>query len=125
MLALTATPIPRTLALTFYGDLSISTLRHLPPGRQPIRTELRDRSALPKIEGFIAAAGGRQSFVVVPLVSESEALTVASAEAELVRLRVLPQLRIGLVHGQQRADDRDLTMQAFAAASWTCWWPPP
>ena len=70
VLALTATPIPRTLALTFYGDLSISTLRHLPPGRQPIRTELRDRSALPKIEAFIAAeaAEGRQSFVVVPLV---------------------------------------------------------
>ena len=65
VLALTATPIPRTLALTFYGDLSISTLRHLPPGRQPIRTELRDRSALPKIEGFIAAEaaeGGRASW---------------------------------------------------------------
>ncbi|HEY7846690.1 MAG TPA: ATP-dependent DNA helicase RecG [Candidatus Limnocylindria bacterium] len=118
VLALTATPIPRTLALTFYGDLSISTLRHLPPGRQPIRTELRDRSALPRIQAFIAgeAAEGRQSFVVVPLVSESEALTVASAEAEVERLReALPQLRIGLVHGQQRADDRDVTMQAFAA----------
>ena len=118
VLALTATPIPRTLALTFYGDLSISTLRHLPPGRQPIRTELRNRSALPKIEGFIAseAGEGRQSFVVVPLVTESEALTVASAEAELTRLQAtLPQLRIGLVHGQQRADDRDVTMQAFAA----------
>ena len=118
VLALTATPIPRTLALTFYGDLSISTLRHLPPGRQPIRTELRDRSALPKVEAFIAAeaAEGRQSFVVVPLVSESEALTVASAEAELIRLQeALPKLRIGLVHGQQRADDRDVTMQAFAA----------
>ena len=118
VLALTATPIPRTLALTFYGDLSISTLRHLPPGRQPIRTELRDRSALPKIEGFIAAEAGEghQSFVVVPLVTESEALTVASAEAELTRLQeALPQLRVGLVHGQQRADDRDVTMQAFAA----------
>ncbi|HKO33098.1 MAG TPA: ATP-dependent DNA helicase RecG [Candidatus Limnocylindria bacterium] len=118
VLALTATPIPRTLALTFYGDLSISTLRHLPPGRQPIRTELRDRAALPKIEAFIAAeaAERRQSFVVVPLVSESEALTVASAEAEVVRLQeALPGLHIGLVHGQQRADDRDVTMQAFAA----------
>jgi ATP-dependent DNA helicase RecG len=118
VLALTATPIPRTLALTFYGDLSISTLRHLPPGRQPIRTELRNRSAMPRIEAFIAdeAGEGRQSFVVVPLVSESEALTVASAEAELARLQgALPQLRIGLVHGQQRADDRDVTMQAFAA----------
>ena len=120
VLALTATPIPRTLALTFYGDLSISTLRHLPPGRQPIRTELRDRAALPKIEAFIAgeAAEGRQSFVVVPLVTESEVLTVASAEAELIRLQdALPQLRIGLVHGQQRADDRDATMQSFAAGA--------
>ena len=118
VLALTATPIPRTLALTFYGDLSISTIRHLPPGRQPIRTEIRDRRALPKIEAFLAseAAEGRQSFVVVPLVAESEALMVASAEAEVERLRGrLPQLRIGLVHGQQRADERDTTMQAFAA----------
>jgi ATP-dependent DNA helicase RecG len=118
VLALTATPIPRTLALTFYGDLSISTIRELPPGRQPVRTEIRDRSALPKIEAFLAAeaAAGRQSFVVVPLVVESEALTVASAEAEAERLRAsLPALRIGLVHGQQRADDRDATMQAFAA----------
>jgi ATP-dependent DNA helicase RecG len=119
VLALTATPIPRTLALTFYGDLSISTIRELPPGRQPIRTEVRNRSSLPRIEAFLAAEadGGRQSFVVVPLVSESEALTVASAEAEVERLRgALPQLRIGLVHGQQRADERDRTMQQFAAA---------
>ena len=118
VLALTATPIPRTLALTFYGDLSISTIRELPPGRQPIRTEVRDRAAMPRIEAFLAseAAAGRQSFVVVPLVSESEALTVASAEAEVERLRAaLPQLRVGLVHGQQRATERDATMQAVAA----------
>jgi ATP-dependent DNA helicase RecG len=118
VLALTATPIPRTLALTFYGDLSISTIRELPPGRQPIRTEVRGRAALPRIEAFLAseAAAGRQSFVVVPLVSESEALTVASAEAEVERLRAaLPQLRVGLVHGQQRATERDATMQAVAA----------
>ena len=118
VLALTATPIPRTLALTFYGDLAISTIRQLPPGRQPIRTEIRGRSALPRIEDFLAAEAGegRQSFVVVPLVAESEALTVASAEAEVERLRGrLPALRIDLVHGQQRADARDATMQAFAA----------
>ena len=117
VLALTATPIPRTLALTFYGDLAISTIRELPPGRQPIRTEIRDRSALSRIEDFLAAevADGRQAFVVVPLVAESEALTVASAEAEVERLRGrLPGLRIGLVHGQQRADERDATMAAFA-----------
>jgi ATP-dependent DNA helicase RecG len=118
LLALTATPIPRTLALTVYGDLSISTIRELPPGRQPIRTEIRDRSALSKIEAFLAAeaAGGRQSFVVVPLVTESEALEAASAEAEVERLRAAhPALRIGLVHGQQRSDARDVTMTAFAA----------
>ncbi|MGH2380730.1 MAG: ATP-dependent DNA helicase RecG, partial [Candidatus Limnocylindria bacterium] len=118
VLALTATPIPRTLALSVYGDLSISTIRQLPPGREPIRTEIRDRRALPKIEAFMAAeaAEGRQSFVVAPLVAESAALQVASAEAEAGRLRVaLPQLRIGMVHGQQKADVRDATMTAFAA----------
>ena len=117
LLALTATPIPRTLALTFYGDLEISTIRESPPGRLPIRTELRDRSALPRIEAFLAseAAAGHQSFVVVPLIAESEAMTAASAESELERLRgQLPQLRIGLIHGQQRADHRDATMEAFA-----------
>jgi len=118
VLALTATPIPRTMALTFYGDLAISTIRELPPGRRPVRTEVRDRRAMPRIEAFLAdeAAAGRQSFVVVPLVVESEALAAASAEAEVERLRAaLPALRIGLVHGQQRADERDATMQAFAA----------
>jgi ATP-dependent DNA helicase RecG len=117
MLALTATPIPRTLALTVYGDLSISTIRELPPGRQPIRTEIRDRVALPKIEAFLAseAAAGRQSFVVVPLVNESQALTATSAEAEVERLRDrLPHLRIGLVHGQQKAVEREQTMRGFA-----------
>ncbi len=118
LLALTATPIPRTLALTFYGDLAISTIRESPPGRLPVRTELRDRSALPRIEAFLGseAAAGRQAFVVVPLIAESEALTAASAESEVERLRGrLPQLRIGLIHGQQRADARDATMRAFAA----------
>ncbi len=118
VLALTATPIPRTLALGVYGDLSISTIRELPPGREPIRTEIRDRRALPKIEAFLVAeaAEGRQSFVVVPLVVESEALQVASAEAEAERLQSAhPNLRVGLVHGQQRSDLRDATMTAFAA----------
>jgi ATP-dependent DNA helicase RecG len=118
VLALTATPIPRTLALTFYGDLAISTIHELPPGRRPIRTELRDRSALPRIEAFLAAeaGGGRQSFVVAPLVVESEALTAASAEAEAERLAAaLPGLRVGLVHGQQRAEVRDVAMAAFAS----------
>jgi len=118
VLALTATPIPRTLALSVYGDLAISTIRELPPGREPIRTEIRDRRALPKIEAFLAAEAeeGRQSFVVVPLVAESSALQVASADAEAERLRAaLPQLRIGMVHGQQKAQARDATMTAFAA----------
>jgi ATP-dependent DNA helicase RecG len=118
MLALTATPIPRTLALTVYGDLAISTLRESPPGRQPIRTEIRDRSALPKIEAFIAdqAKAGHQAFVVAPLVVESEALAAASAEAEAERLTAaLPALRIGLVHGQQASRDREAAMARFVA----------
>jgi ATP-dependent DNA helicase RecG len=118
LLALTATPIPRTLALTFYADMAISTIREMPPGRRAIRTEVRSRAAMPRIEAFLAseAAAGRQSFVVVPLVAESEALSAASAEAEFARLQAaLPDLRIDLVHGQQRADARDATMAAFAA----------
>ncbi len=118
VLALTATPIPRTLGLTVYGDLAISTIRELPPGREPIRTEIRDRRALPKIEAFLAAESeaGRQSFVVVPLVAESPRLEAASAEAEAERLRAAwPALRIGMVHGQQKAAERDVTMSAFAA----------
>ena len=118
LLALTATPIPRTLALTVYGDLSISTIRESPPGREPIRTEIRDRRALPRIEAFLAAEASerRQAFVVVPLVVESDALEAASADAEADRLRAaLPALRIGVVHGQQRADVRDATMTDFAA----------
>jgi len=118
VLALTATPIPRTLALTLYGDLAISTIRHLPPGRRPVRTEIRDRSALPRIQAFLAseAADGRQAFVVVSLVAESDALQAASAEAEGERLRAaLPQLRVAVIHGQQRAEVRDASMTAFAA----------
>ena len=118
MLALTATPIPRTLALTVYGDLAISTLRHPPPGRLPIRTEIRDRSALPRIEAFIAdeARAGRQTFVVAPLVVESDALSAASAEAEAERLRAaLPDLSVDLVHGQQPAAVRDAAMHRFVA----------
>lgn len=120
MLALTATPIPRTLALTVYGDLAISTLHESPPGRQPIRTEIRDRSALPRIESFVAdqAAAGRQIFVVVPLIVESDVLTSASAEAEAERLRAaLPLLRVDLVHGQQPAAVRDEAMQRFAVGA--------
>ena len=118
LLALTATPIPRTLALAVYGDLSISTIRQAPPGRQPIRTEIRDRRAMPRIQEFIAteAAAGRQTFVVVPLVADSDAMSAASAEAEAARLgEEVPQLRIGVVHGQQKADLRDATMAHFAA----------
>jgi ATP-dependent DNA helicase RecG len=120
MLALTATPIPRTLALTVYGDLAISTLRHAPPGRLPIRTEIRNRTALPKIESFLAdeAKAGHQAFVVAPLVIESEALAAASAETEAERLQTaLPDLRIGLIHGQQAAKVREAAMARFVAGT--------
>ena len=79
MLALTATPIPRTLALTVYGDLAISTIRHPPPGRLPIRTEIRDRSAPAQDRGLHRRRGaeGRQTFVVAPLVAESRRAAAA------------------------------------------------
>ena len=120
VLHMTATPIPRTLALTAYGDLDVTVLRHLPAGRQPIHTHVasteRERErAYERIREELSA--GRQAFVVCPLVEESEALQARAATAEYERLRTseFKDFRVVLLHGQMRPREKQEAMAAFAA----------
>jgi ATP-dependent DNA helicase RecG len=120
VLHMTATPIPRTLALTAYGDLDVTVLRELPAGRRPIETHVcgteRERSrAYERIREELRA--GRQAFVVCPLVEESEALQARAATAEFERLRggELKDFEVVLLHGQMRPREKQEAMAAFAA----------
>ena len=117
LLAMSATPIPRTLALTVYGDLDVSVVDELPPGREPIITAIRDRTSRERIYSFVRSqvAQGRQAFVVCPLVEESEGSDIKGAVAEHKRLaeEVFPGLRVGLLHGRMRAVEKDEIMLAF------------
>jgi ATP-dependent DNA helicase RecG len=113
VLIMTATPIPRTLSMTLYGDLEISTIDELPPGRTPIRTSWVEWGAEQVAWDLIReeVAKGHQAFVVCPLVEESDKLEVVSATAEFERLcGELPDLRISLVHGQLHPRERDAVM---------------
>jgi ATP-dependent DNA helicase RecG len=119
LLYLTATPIPRTLALTLFGDLDVSILDERPPGRRPVRTvavgagEEAEACELVRRE----ALAGRQAFYVCPLVEESEALDLRAAEEEAERLRtiVFPDLRVGLLHGRMAAKRKRAVMDDFRA----------
>jgi ATP-dependent DNA helicase RecG len=118
VLVMTATPIPRTAAMTVYGDLDMTVLDELPPGRTPIKTvwargPLEEAAAWARVQEEVAA--GRQAYVVCPLVEESERVQAASATDEYERLRaeVLPDLRLGLLHGQLRPADKEAVMAAF------------
>ncbi len=118
LLIMTATPIPRTLSMTLYGDLDVSLLDEMPPGRTPVVTTLvsRSRPDMDRVYGLIRreVQAGRQAFVVCPLVEDSDKLEVASATAEYERLcEVFPELRLGLLHGQLRPADKDGVMHAF------------
>ena len=119
LLVMSATPIPRTLALTLYGDLDLSILDELPPGRQEIVTAVRDETSRERIYAFIRSQieQGRQAFVICPLVEDSDAIEAraAIAEAERLQKEVFPRLRIGLLHGRLAGDEKDATMSAFAA----------
>lgn len=117
-LSMTATPIPRSLALALYGDVDFSALREMPPGRRQIETFLtsgRDREKmLEHVRG--EAAAGRKTFAVCPLIEPSDALGVRSAEEEAERLRSeLPDLEIGLLHGRMKADIKRAVMDRFAS----------
>jgi ATP-dependent DNA helicase RecG len=117
-LVMSATPIPRSLALTLYGDLDISLLDERPPGRRPVRTALRPASARAKVLEFVRGevGGGRQAYVVYPLVEESEKLELKAATDEFEKLReAFPELRLALLHGQLPGEEKDRTMRAFAA----------
>jgi ATP-dependent DNA helicase RecG len=118
VLVMSATPIPRSLALTLYGDLDLSILDELPPGRQKVRTAVRPESARDRVYQFVhdEVARGRQAYIVYPLVEESEKLELRAASAEYERLasEVFAQLRLGLLHGQMQGEQKDAIMQAFA-----------
>jgi ATP-dependent DNA helicase RecG len=119
VLVMSATPIPRSLALTLYGDLDMSVLDERPPGRKPIRTGIREESARDRVWSFVReqVAAGRQAYVVYPLIEESEKidLKAATAEYETLRTDVFPGLRVGLMHGQLPGDRKDEIMQEFVA----------
>jgi ATP-dependent DNA helicase RecG len=117
VLVMTATPIPRTLALTLYGDLDISVLDELPPGRRPVVTKARPESGRRKIYAFLReqVGAGRQVYVVCPLVEESEAsdLRAATEMAERLQREVFPDLRVGLLHGRMAFADKERVMREF------------
>ena len=121
VLVMTATPIPRTAAMTVYGDLDVTVLDELPPGRTPVITrwlrggELEQSEAYARVADEVAA--GRQAYVVCPLVEESEKIQARSAVAEYERLSrdVWPQLRLGLLHGQMPSKEKEAVMTAFRA----------
>jgi len=119
MLVMTATPIPRTLALTLYGDLDLSVIDELPPGRQLVRTKWLRPEQRESAYAFIRrqVAGGRQVFIICPLIEESEAVAAQAAVVEYERLsqEVFPDLRLGLLHGRLAATSKDAVMADFRA----------
>lgn len=118
ILTMTATPIPRTLALTLYGDLDVSILDELPPGRKPVQTQLVKESQRQRVWDLILyeIEAGRQAYVVLPLVEESEKSELKAATSEFEAYQAyFPSLRIGLLHGQMKGQEKDLVMRAFSA----------
>ncbi len=117
ILVMSATPIPRTLALTVYGDLDLSIIDEMPPGRQEIKTHWLGPKERERAYRFIRnqIQEGRQAFVLCPLIEESEAIDAKAAVEEYERLRteVYPDLRVGLIHGKLRPKEKDETMSAF------------
>lgn len=117
ILVMSATPIPRTLALTVYGDLDLSILDEMPPGRTPIMTKWLEPKERERAYAFIRKQvnEGRQAFVICPLIQESEAIDAKAAVEEYERLstQIYPDLRVGLVHGKLRPAEKDAVMNEF------------
>ncbi len=115
-LVMTATPIPRTLAMTVYGDLDVSVIDELPPGRQPIVTRKAFETKRPQVLGFIREhlKKGRQAYVVYPLVEESEKIDLKNAIDEFEKFKVdFPEFKIGLLHGRMKSAEKDAVMNSF------------
>ncbi len=116
VLLLTATPIPRSLALTLYGDLDVTQLHERPPGRGQVKTALRTDAARRKIYEFIRqeCAAGRQAYVIYPVIEESERADLKAATTMAGTLgKTFPEVRVGLVHGRMKPEERDEVMRAF------------
>ena len=118
LLVMSATPIPRTLALLMYGDLEVSILDELPPGREPVDTFLVSESLRARINKFIRGqvTEGHQCFVVCPAVEENQELGIKSAEvwSETLQQTVFPDLRVLLIHGQMKGTEKEAVMSSFA-----------
>ena len=120
VLVMTATPIPRTLAMTLYGDLDVSVIDEMPPGRKPVTTLCVGESKRHAMHNFIRdeIAKGRQAFIVYPLIFESEKMDYKNLELgyeEIVKAFPLPQYKVAIVHGQQNAQEKAFNMDAFVA----------
>ncbi|HYN99179.1 MAG TPA: ATP-dependent DNA helicase RecG [Actinomycetota bacterium] len=117
ILIMTATPIPRTLAFTLYGDLDVSILDELPKGRRPVKTEIVSEPERQRAYDLVRreVQAGRQAYVITPLVDESDKLDVKSAEAEAKRLatEVFPDLRVGMMHGRMKPNAKEQVMSKF------------
>jgi ATP-dependent DNA helicase RecG len=117
VLVMTATPIPRTMALTLYGDLDLSVIDELPPGRQVVKTKCLEPQDREKAYTFLyrQVSNGRQAFIICPLIEESEVLEAKAATTEYERLsrEVFPDLRLGLLHGQMPGPEKEEVMRHF------------
>ncbi len=117
LLVMSATPIPRSLALTLYGDLDVSVIGELPPGRQQVSTHIVPPRQIERAHSLVRkeVAAGRQAFIIYPLIEENENSQAKAAVAEHARLSkdVFPQLKLGLLHGRMSAEDKDAVMSAF------------
>jgi ATP-dependent DNA helicase RecG len=116
VLVLTATPIPRTLSLTLYGDLDVSVLDELPPGRTPIETRMTTQSHLPGVWEFLRreVAAGHQGYVVYPVIEESKLELKAAMEGhERLSKTIFPALKVGLLHGRLSSEEKEEVMQRF------------
>ena len=117
VLVLTATPIPRTLVLTYFGDMEVSELREKPPGRQPVDTRTIPMSRIEEVEDAVgrAIAEGKRAYWVCPLIEESEKIDLAAVQERFEELRQRFGKKVDLVHGRMKGADKDATMARFAA----------